>query len=117
MKLQSLLIPAVISLLILFSCKKSDIASGIPACIRKEISAHKNDPDWTVSNVHEYIFQNRLVYGFDHGLIADGQLEIKDGSCNIICNVGGFGGPAVNICNGENFFQAAVLKRIIWEKK
>lgn len=117
MNRQFLFIPAAILLLVIFSCKKSEIASGIPACIRKEISVHKNDPGWSVTSVKEYLFQNKLVYGFDHGLIADGQLEIKDESCHTICNVGGFAGPAVNICNGENFFQAAVLKRTIWERK
>jgi len=117
MKRQLLFIPAAISLLVLFSCKKSDIAPGIPLCIFKEISTHKNHPEWGVDRVNEYLFQNKLVYGFDHGLIADGQLEIKDESCHTICNVGGFGGPSVNICNGENFFQAAVLQRTIWERK
>jgi hypothetical protein len=117
MKRQFLFIPAAILLLVIFSCKKTDIASGIPACVRNEISAHKNDPNWGVDRVNEYLFQSKLVYGFDHGLIADGQLEIKDEYCNIICSVGGFGGPAVNFCNGENFFQTAVLKRNIWERK
>ena len=117
MKRQLFVLSVAISLFGIPSCKKSDIARGTPACIRNEISAHKNDPDWGVDRVSEYLFQNKLVYGFNHGLIADGQLEIKDESCNTICNVGGFGGPAVNICNGENFFQTAVLKRTIWERK
>jgi len=117
MKRQSLILSAALSLFVIFSCKKSDIASGIPACIRNEISAHKIDPGKGVDRVNEYLFQNKIVYGFDHGMIADGQLEVKDESCNTLCFVGGFGGPAVNICNGENFFQAAVLQRTIWERK
>jgi hypothetical protein len=115
MKRQFLFISTAITLLAISSCKKSDIASGIPKCVRTEIKAHKNDPNWGVKSVKEYLFQNNLVYSFDHGLIVDGSLEIKDGSCHTICNVGGFGGPSVNICNGENFFQTAVLKRTIWE--
>lgn len=117
MKRSLLLICVVYALLIIPSCRKSDIASGIPVCIRNEIATHKNDAQWDVGKVTEYIFQNKLVYGFDHGMIADGSLEIKDEFCNTICFVGGFGGPGVNICNGENFFQSAVFKRKIWERK
>jgi hypothetical protein len=99
------------------SCKKSEIASGIPSCIRKQIKATMNDPNSMISDVKEYLFQNRTVYGFNEGLIADGQIEIKDESCNILCRVGGFGGPGLFLCNGDNFFQTAVLKRNIWTRK
>jgi hypothetical protein len=116
MKKQFLFTFALSMLIIISSCKKSDIASGISTCIRTEITLHKNDPQSLVSSVDEYFFQNKLVYGFDYGLAADGQLEVKDESCNVLCRVGGFGGPSVNLCNGENFFQAAVLKRNIWKK-
>ena len=110
------IILALSMLIFISSCKKSDIASGIPACIRTEITLHKNDPQSYVRSVDEYLFQNKLVYGFDQGLAVDGQLEVKDEFCNVLCRVGGFGGPAVNECKGENFFQAAVLKRNIWKK-
>ena len=116
MKKQFLFTSSLSMLIIISSCKKSDIASGIPACIRTEITLHKNDPQSYVSSVDEYIFQNKLVYGFDNGLAADGQLDVKDEFCNILCRVGGFGGPAVNECNGENFFQTSVLKRNIWKR-
>ena len=72
-----------------------------------------------IGRVEEYQFQNKLVYAFqpDEKKIADGATTIKDSDCNTICHIGGFGGPSVNRCNGENFFQLAVLKRTVWKKK
>jgi hypothetical protein len=104
-----------IALILFASCTK-DIASNTPGCIRREIKSHGKN--WKVGSVDEYLFQNRLVYAFnpDGNIIADGSTEIKDESCKTLCYVGGFGGPSVNQCNGENFFQAAVLKRNIWKK-
>jgi hypothetical protein len=104
-----------IALIFFASCTK-DIASNTPGCIRREIKSHGTD--WEIGSVDEYFFQNRLVYAFspDGKIIADGSTIIKDENCNQICSVGGFGGPAVNLCNGENFFQAAELKRNIWKK-
>jgi hypothetical protein len=109
---------AVSLLLGLASCHKDNIATNTPACIRNEITINRNDPNWMIGSVDEYFFQNRLVYAFspDNKIIADGSTEIKDESCNTMCQVGGFGGPAVNLCNGENFFQNAALKRNIWKK-
>ena len=107
-----------ISLLLLFvSCKK-DIATGTPGCIKDEINANKNDPNWEVGSVSEYNFQGQVVYAFfpDGNIVADGTTSIKNGSCNTICTIGGFGGPAVNECNGQNFYTYAVFKRNIWTK-
>ena len=97
------------------SCNK-DIASDTPGCIRRAINMHGKD--WTTGSVDEYFFQNKLVYAFvpDGRIIADGSTEIKDENCNQLCRVGGFGGPQINQCNGENFFQTAVFKRNIWKK-
>jgi hypothetical protein len=117
MKRIFLLIPAIFALLVISSCKKSDIASGTPKCIRDEITTRKNDPQWLVSKISEYLFQDKLVYGFEQRSVADAAMEVKDESCNTLCFVGGFGGPSVNFCHGDNFFQTSVLKRIIWERK
>jgi hypothetical protein len=99
-----------------FSCKKSCFPANTPSCIRDAIKAEKDNPQSTVTQVDEYLFQGRLVYGFDNGMIADGGMDIKDGSCNTLCHVGGFGGPGADMCNGEHFFQVAELKRNIWKK-
>ena len=105
-----------IAMIFFVSCKK-DIATDTPRCICKEINNSGNN--WETGSVDEYLFQNRKVYTFspDGNIIADGSIAIKDENCNQICSVGGFGGPAVNLCTGENFFQAAVLIRNIWTKK
>ena len=106
----------VVLLLVLQSCSKDNIATNTPACIRKEIKSH--DKNWKIGSIDEYLFQNRVVYAFapDGRIIADSSTEIKDENCNQICTVGGFGGPQIKQCNGENFFQTAVFKRSIWKK-
>jgi hypothetical protein len=98
------------------SCDKDNIAANTPACIRQEIK--NNEKTWGVGSVDEYLFQNRVVYAFspDEKVIADGTTEIKDEFCNSLCIIGGFGGPNINMCNGDNFYQTAVLKRNIWKK-
>ena len=102
------------------SCKSSyGISSGTPRCIYDEIANNQKKDDWMIGRVEEYQFQDKLVYAFqpDEKKIADGATTIKDANCATLCNIGGFGGPSVNLCNGENFFRLAVLKRIIWQKK
>ncbi len=108
-------------LLLSATCRKSayGIAPGTPRCIYDEIVSNQNNEYWITGTVEEYRFQNKSVYAFqpDEKRIKDGATTIKDADCNTICHVGGFGGPAVNLCNGENFFKLAVLKRTIWKKK
>jgi hypothetical protein len=101
------------------SCHNPNIASGIPKCIYKQVNENSKNGDWMVGTVKEYEFQGNLVYAFepDNRKIADGSTTIKDDHCNTLCNVGGFGGMAINQCNGGNFFKEAVYKRTIWEKK
>ena len=100
------------------SCEKSLIAAGTPSCIKKMILDNKDDRNWEVGKVEEYKFQGKLVYALqpDNRMIADGATRVVSNDCVSICSVGGFGGPAVNLCNGENFFQNAILIREIWNK-
>jgi len=100
------------------ACKKCALPSDIPACIKSAIDANKNNSDWEVGNVEEYSFQGKIVYAFnpDTRKIADGATTVQTSDCKNLCSVGGFGGPAINMCNGDNFFQKAVLLRKIWEK-
>ena len=118
MKIFSLFI--LLSACLSSACNKyNKTASDIPSCIRDEIKVSRNDPDWMVGSVEEYQFQNKLVYAFqpDEKRVKDGATVVKDANCTLLCHIGGFGGPSVNLCNGENFFKLAVLKRAIWKKK
>jgi hypothetical protein len=117
--MKTLIIFALIVLLIIIACRKSEIATGIPNCIYQEIAANKSNPNWETGSVVEYLFQNDTVYAFgpDEKIIADGSTIIKEANCNQLCSIGGFGGPAINLCNGENFYLTAILKRTIWKKK
>ncbi|MEQ1675423.1 MAG: hypothetical protein ABL876_01905 [Chitinophagaceae bacterium] len=114
------LVLVMASCLFITACKKAtpDIVENIPDCIRTEIITIINNPQLLISGVTEYRFQNKLVYAFapDSTVIADGSTAIKDKNCTTLCNVGGYGGPQINLCNGDNFFQTAVLTRIIWRK-
>jgi len=119
--MKGILLIASSILLTFATCRKSSygIASDTPRCIYDEIANNQKKEDWMIGRVEEYQFQNKLVYAFqpDEKRIADASTSIKDADCNILCHVGGFGGPSVNLCNGENFFQLAVLKRTIWKKE
>lgn len=99
-------------------CKKCTIATGTPGCIKDNIEANQKKSDWYVGNVEEYKFQGKLVYAFnpDTKVIADGATFILTAQCDSLCSVGGFGGPSINLCNGDNFFQKAVFVRVIWDK-
>ncbi len=113
-----ILLFAVHLLLLTVSCSKTIIASGTPYCIKKYIEENKDKDNWYVGSVEEFRYQGKLVYAFnpDNKIIADGSTFIKTGECNSLCSVGGYGGPAINLCNGDNWFQQAELVRVIWEK-
>jgi hypothetical protein len=91
---------------------------NVPQCVQTIIDANKGNAKWEVGRVEEYEFQGKMVYAFqpDARIITDGATTILTANCDTLCHVGGFGGPAVNSCNGENFFEKSVLKRKIWEK-
>ena len=118
-----LFLPGVFSLLLLvtLACAKHkpDIASNIPACIKNEIEKNFENSNWAIGRVEEYRFQFKTVYAFlpDEKIIADAATQIMDSDCQLLCEVGGFGGPGVNLCNGDNFYQSATLVRVIWEKR
>lgn len=107
----------ILSLLICLSCKKDDgLPADIPGCIKLTIEAAKQDT-YGISDVTEYEYQGKIVYALTPStLIADASTPIYDQTCKQICSVGGFGGPAINQCNGENFFQKAIKKRVIWTR-
>ena len=98
---------------------KPDIASNTPECIQNEIEENFENSNWAIGSVEEYRFQFKTVYAFlpDEKIIADAATQIMDSDCQLLCEVGGVGGPGVNLCNGDNFYQSATLVRVIWEKR
>ena len=116
MKILSILLVAVT--LLFASCKKDGIAANTPGCIKDNIKSNKDRDDWYVSKVEEYKFQGKMVYAFnpDTRVIADAATSVLTSEGTPLCQVGGFGGPTINLCNGENFYQNAVLVRVIWSK-
>ena len=110
-----------VALLVMTACSKQkpDIASNTPECIKNEIEENFENSNWAIRSVEEYRFQFKTVYAFlpDEKIIADAATQIKDSDCQLMCEVGGFGGPGVNTCNGDNFYQTSTLVRIIWQKK
>ena len=117
--MKTVLIFALVIVTAILACRKSGIAKDIPDCIYKEIASNEANHNWVIGSVEEYQFQNKIVYAFnpDEKIIADAATSIRNSNCNQLCYIGGFGGPSVNLCNGENFYQSAILKRIVWKKK
>ena len=114
---QLLFVCMVSATVITAACKKSCDDKNIPGCVKDEIEANKNNDDWEVGGVDEYKFQGQTVFAFTPDeRIADGATTIKTVDCVFLCSVGGFGGPSINMCNGENFFEKAVFIRNIWKK-
>ncbi len=100
------------------SCQKMKVNSTNTNCIQSYIDSNKNNPDWPVSAIDEYEFQGKLVYAFSPPRnYADATTLIKSSDCKDLCQVGGFAGRRNSNCNGDNFFEKAVLKRRIWERK
>ena len=99
-------------------CKKEVVDFNAPPCINSTIQQNINTPDWEVGYIEEYQYQGKLVYAFQPDLrkIADGATDIFNDDCVKICSVGGFAGQAINQCNGENWYQKAVLVREVWRK-
>ncbi len=100
------------------SCRKTALPSDSPACIRANIQDNENDPGWAVGQITQYRYQGKMVYAFepDNRIIADASTEVRSDDCKPLCSVGGFGGPEVNLCNGDSFFEKAELIRVLWTK-
>jgi hypothetical protein len=100
------------------ACKKCDeIARDVPECIKNVIKEHTYESNMEIVRIQEYKYQEKIVYKLDPAnYIADAPSIIVTDGCERLCYVGGFGGPQVNMCNGDNFFEKAVLVKTVWEK-
>jgi hypothetical protein len=99
------------------SCQKMKVNNTNTSCIQSYIDSNKSNLDWPVSAVDEYEFQGRLVYALSPpGNWADATTLIRSSDCKDLCNLGGFAGRRNSNCNGDNFFEKAVLKRRVWER-
>lgn len=89
--------------------------SDIPTCVQSYIDTFKLTPQNHVASILEYAFQGRLVYVFTPAkLLADGSIKVVSKNCESMCEIGGFAGLKNSDCNGDNFFEKAVLKRTLW---
>jgi len=90
-------------------------ADSIPKCVQAYIDTLQKEPAGFVGSVDEYEFQGRRVYAFGPSKnLMDGSTYVMTADCKTLCNIGGFAGPKNSGCNGENFFEKAVLKRRLW---
>ena len=104
---------ACLCVMLAANCQQKKIATSIPNCIQSYIDS--NAMGGYLGGVEEYEYQGKLVYAFGPSQqIKDGATLIKAADCKNLCSVGGFAGPRNSNCNGENFFEKAVLKRKIW---
>lgn len=113
------IVKSVLLIIIITGCIKEDIAHDIPSCIHNDIEKIMDDRNSYIGKVSEYIFDGRTVYTFepDGRIIADASTLVKSAACDTICHIGGYGGPDVTLCNGVKFYDNALLKRVIWERK
>lgn len=113
------LTPALLMIAFVTGCKKNSIATNVPPCIDAEIKKIENDTHPYIREVVEYFFEGKTVYAFepDEHVISDAPTVIKDSTCNNVCSVGGYGISDVTRCNGVKFYDNAMKKRVIWEKK
>lgn len=95
------------------SCKKYDIAKGIPKCVENKIHSFETEA-CNDGNVKQYTFQGNTVYVFDPGTCgADMTSEVIDSDCHSLGFLGGFAGNTK--INGEEFSHAKFIIKI-WEK-
>ncbi|MBG8555604.1 DUF6970 domain-containing protein [Hymenobacter guriensis] len=105
----------LLSVGLLTSCEKVDIAKNTPECIEDKIRDFaKDDPCEEGASVKEYLFQNELVYVFSLGnCVNDASEEVRDDDCTTLGYIGGLAGNRK--INGADFSQAE-YKRTVWEK-
>lgn len=99
----------------LFGCNNEEIDTTIPRCISNLINEFENTALCDDSKVDQYLFQNQIVYVFDHGSCgADMQVAVVDNNCNTI---GALGGIAGNLeINNESFTNAVFIKTVYSKK-
>ncbi|MBI1225977.1 MAG: hypothetical protein GC192_12145 [Bacteroidetes bacterium] len=114
--MKNIIIPSILLLLFfLSSCKKDDDLK-VSDCMEKTITDFQKDPSTcpTGATVKEYEFQGQKVYAFDLGsCVEDAAVTILSSECDILCEVGGFGGTSD--CLGFNFFENAKELRVVWK--
>lgn len=99
------------------SCTKNDntIPDSVSDCMYELIEEFEENAICdSTAFVHEYAFQDKLVYLFDNGncIIDDSQL-VYAGDCELLGHINGKGGT--HEINGENFNTEAKFIQVIWE--
>jgi hypothetical protein len=95
--------------------RQSNSNNSIPTCIQTYIDTFRRINQKHVGSIQEYEFQGKLVYAFTPSkMLADGSIKIVSSDCKSMCNVAGFAGLMNSNCNGDNFFEKAILKRTLW---
>ena len=100
----------------LAACEKSSIPDTTPSCI-KEVMTTGQINGFTVGKIMSYSFQDDTVLLMEPPVpTADMPNPIYDKKCNLICSVGGFVSPNLNLCKGDIFSNKAVFIKTIWSK-
>lgn len=122
------LIIAVAVFMSFAACKKNNqdltticVSPGeaVPACILEKLDEYKKNSlsPGGLMELDEYLYQGKIVYYFSINGAADAPSFIMPNDCGTPCYIGGYTiGPASGMCNGEIFFDKAVLKRVIWKR-
>jgi hypothetical protein len=113
--MKNLVLFALGTVLLLWSCEKSDLPGNLPNCVKTEVEKFQDDQkNCDNASVIEFKFQGETVYVLSQGnCIADGGATVINNSCEEVCFLGGFAG--ITDCNGENFYETATEVQVIWE--
>jgi len=101
-------------LIALVSCRKIEVASGTPPCLKSHIREFDKNSPCGDSHVDQYTFESAAVYVFDPGTCgADMTSAVYDQNCKHLGDLGGFTGNTK--INGKDFGDATFVKTV-WKK-
>ncbi len=100
--------------LLSLGCRRSDVPTGIPACLQTRIDMIKAEGVWNPpAKVYQYRYGGRIVY-FIPQHCCDIPSQLLDDQCNTICLPdGGFAGSGDGKCS--DFFEKRTEEKLIWE--
>jgi len=113
-QIKAIVLLITISGIVLPSCKKLDVPSGTPSCIKKKIRAiKKEDVRNPSASVWQYSYDGQTVY-YIPSYCCDAMSELYDDDCNKLCSPdGGISGGGDGQCS--DFFTIRTEEKLIWQ--
>lgn len=102
------------------SCKDKETDEPLitPDCIQAiidDLQANDTDPD-CLASVKRYTFAGATVFETQTDACLDGEINIIDEDCMLICTISGLEGSQ-DCGNSSNFYDEAELLEVVWEEE